>query len=136
MTREEVKPAGERLVDRPFSYAELVDYQEGSIVSRTIIDKPVGTITVFAFDKGQNLSEHTAPYDALVEVIDGTGTITIEGKDYEVRAGQQIIMPAERPHACCGSTGEVQNGSGHDSCKVTFITRIEIDITKECTYTT
>jgi quercetin dioxygenase-like cupin family protein len=99
MTREEVKPAGERLVDRPFSYAELVDYQEGSIVSRTIIDKPVGTITVFAFDKGQNLSEHTAPYDALVEVIDGTGTITIEGKDYEVRAGQQIIMPAERPHA-------------------------------------
>jgi quercetin dioxygenase-like cupin family protein len=68
-------------------------------VSRTIIDKPVGTITVFAFDKGQNLSEHTAPYDALVEVIDGTGTITIEGKDYEVRAGQQIIMPADRSHA-------------------------------------
>ena len=99
MTREEVNPARERLVARPFSYAELVDYQEGSIVSRTIIDKPVGTITVFAFDKGQNLSEHTAPYDALVEVIDGTGTITIEGRDYEVRAGQQIIMPADRPHA-------------------------------------
>jgi quercetin dioxygenase-like cupin family protein len=94
MTRED-----EGLVARPFSYAELVDYQEGSIVSRAIIDKPVGTITVFAFDKGQKLSEHTAPYDALVEVIDGNATITIEGKDYEVGTGQQIIMPADKPHA-------------------------------------
>jgi len=94
MTRED-----EGLVARPFSYAELVDYQEGSIVSRAIIDKPVGTITVFAFDRGQKLSEHTAPYDALVEVIEGTGTITIEGRDYEVRTGQQIIMPADKPHA-------------------------------------
>ena len=99
MTRENEKQAGESPVGRPFSYVELVDYQEGSIVSRTIIDKPTGTITLFAFDKGQNLSEHTAPYDALVEVIEGTGTITIEGKDYEVRAGQQIIMPADKPHA-------------------------------------
>jgi len=94
MTRED-----EGLVARPFSYAELVDYQEGSIVSRAIIDKPVGTITVFAFDRGQKLSEHTAPYDALVEVIEGTGTITIEGGDYQVRTGQQIIMPADKPHA-------------------------------------
>jgi quercetin dioxygenase-like cupin family protein len=59
----------------------------------------VGTITVFAFDKGQKLSEHTAPYDALVEVVEGTGTIVIEGRDYQVTAGQQIIMPANRPHA-------------------------------------
>jgi quercetin dioxygenase-like cupin family protein len=99
MTKKDSKPVSERLVAGPFSYAEMVDYQEGSIVSRTIIDKPVGTITVFAFDKGQHLSEHTAPYDALVEVIDGTGTITIEGTDYEVRPGQQIIMPADKPHA-------------------------------------
>ena len=99
MTRDDPKSADEGLVARPFSYAELVDYQEGSIVSRTIIDKPTGTITLFAFDKGQNLSEHTAPYDALVEVIEGTGTITIERKDYEVRTGQQIIMPADKPHA-------------------------------------
>jgi quercetin dioxygenase-like cupin family protein len=99
MIEKDSKPVNERLVARPFSYAELVDYQEGSIVSRTIIDKPVGTITVFAFDKGQNLSEHAAPYDALVEVIDGTGTITIEGTGHEVRTGQQIIMPAEKPHA-------------------------------------
>ena len=99
MTREDEKQAGERPVGRPFSYAELVDYQEGSIVSRVIIDKPVGTITVFAFDRGQKLSEHTAPYDALVEVIEGTGTITIEREDYQVRTGQQIIMPANKPHA-------------------------------------
>jgi quercetin dioxygenase-like cupin family protein len=99
MTGKDTNPASERLVARPFSYAELVDYQEGSIVSRTIIDKPVGTITVFAFDKGQNLSEHTAPYDALVEVIEGTGSITIDGTAYEVRTGQQIIMPADKPHA-------------------------------------
>jgi quercetin dioxygenase-like cupin family protein len=89
----------EKLIAHPFSYAELVDYQEGSIVSRAIIDKPVGTITIFAFDKGQKLSEHTTPSDALVEVIDGNATITIEGKDYEVRRGQQIIMPADKPHA-------------------------------------
>ncbi len=99
MTMEDGNPAREGLVARPFTYTELVDYQEGSIVSRTIIDKPAGTITLFAFDKGQNLSEHTAPYDALVEVIEGTGTITIEGKVYEVTTGQQIIMPAGKPHA-------------------------------------
>lgn len=94
MSRED-----EGLFARPFSYTELVDYQEGSVVSRAIIDKPVGTITVFAFDKGQKLSEHTAPYDALVEVIDGNATIAIAGKDYEVKTGQQIIMPADKPHA-------------------------------------
>jgi quercetin dioxygenase-like cupin family protein len=99
MTRKDAKPAAETPVARPFSYAELVGYQEGSIVSRTIIDKPAGTITLFAFDTGQNLSEHTTPFDALVEIIDGTGTITIEGTDHEVRTGQQIIMPANKPHA-------------------------------------
>jgi quercetin dioxygenase-like cupin family protein len=99
MANKDSIPVDEGLVAHPFSYAELVDYQEGSIVSRTIIDKPVGTVTVFAFDKGQKLSEHTAPYDALVEVVEGTGTIVIEGRDYQVTAGQQIIMPANRPHA-------------------------------------
>jgi len=99
MTGKRANPAAETPVARPFSYAELVDYQDGSIVSRTIIDKPAGTITLFAFDKGQNLSEHTAPYDALVEIIEGTGTITMEGTDHEVRTGRQIIMPANKPHA-------------------------------------
>jgi len=99
MANKDSMPVDEGLVAHTFSYAELVDYQEGSIVSRTVIDKPVGTITVFAFDKGQKLSEHTAPYDALVEGVEGTGTIIIEGRDYQVTAGQQIIMPANRPHA-------------------------------------
>jgi quercetin dioxygenase-like cupin family protein len=99
MTKDDSKPVSERPVARPFRYAELVDYQEGSIVSRTIIDKPTGTITLFAFDKGQNLSEHIAPFDALVEVIEGTATITIEGIDHQVKTGRQIIMPADKPHA-------------------------------------
>ena len=83
----------------PFSYADLVAYQPGSIVSRAIIDTPAGSVTVFAFDKGQRLSEHAAPFDALVEIVDGAGVITVEGKDVAVPAGRQIIMPAGRPHA-------------------------------------
>jgi quercetin dioxygenase-like cupin family protein len=85
-----------------FSYADLVSYQNGSIVSRTIIDAPSGTVTVFAFDTGQRLSEHTAPFDALIEIVDGTGVITIDGKDHLVPAGSQIIMPANHPHAVRG----------------------------------
>jgi quercetin dioxygenase-like cupin family protein len=88
-----------KLLGQPFQYSELVHYQEGSIVSRTIINKKTGTITVFAFDKGQKLSEHTAPFDALVEVIDGSASIIIEGIEHPVTAGQQIIMPADKPHA-------------------------------------
>lgn len=78
---------------------ELIAYQSGSIVSRTIIDKKEGTITFFAFDKGQGLSEHTAPYDAMVQVIDGEVEITISGKAHKLKEGQMIIMPANDPHA-------------------------------------
>ena len=77
----------------------LVDYQEGSIVSRTIVEKPSGTLTVFAFDRGQALSEHTAPFDALVQVVEGKGQFTIAGQPNELSAGQMIIMPADVPHA-------------------------------------
>lgn len=87
------------LLSKPFVFSELVDYQEGAIVSRTVIDKSEGTITVFAFDQGQNLSEHTAPFDALIQVVEGTGIITIAGQDHIVEAGQAIIMPADIPHA-------------------------------------
>ncbi len=79
--------------------ADLVDYATDSIVSKTIIDKPVGTITLFAFDKGQKLSEHTAPYDAVVQIVDGNGRLTIGGKEMNVSTGQVIIMPANVPHA-------------------------------------
>ncbi len=86
------------LMGKPFQYSDLVQYQEGSIVSRTIINKKTGTVTIFAFDKGQKLSEHTAPFDALVEVIDGSASIIIEGTERKVIKGQQIIMPADKPH--------------------------------------
>jgi len=84
---------------RVLNLAELVSYQDGSIVSRTVVDKKAGTITVFAFDEGQSLSEHTAPYDAVVEVVDGVGTITIEKDEHSLDSGQTIIMPAGVPHA-------------------------------------
>ena len=77
----------------------LVEYQQGAIVSRTIVDKPTGTVTLFAFDQGQALSEHTAPFDALVQVLDGEGEFTIEGKPFRLAAGQALIMPAHKPHA-------------------------------------
>ncbi len=78
---------------------KLVDYQDGSIVSREIIRKDTGTVTAFAFDKGQGLSEHTAPYDAMVQVFDGPAEIKIAGKAHTVKDGQMIIMPAEKTHS-------------------------------------
>lgn len=79
--------------------AELIAYSEGSIVSKTILDKPAGTVTLFAFDKGQKLSEHTAPYDAIVQVIEGKAAIIIAGQEREVAGGEVIIMPGNVPHA-------------------------------------
>ena len=79
--------------------AALVAYQEGTVISRTLIDKQIGTVTVFAFDEGEGLSEHTVPYDALVQILDGEAEITIAGEPKRVTAGQMIIMPADRPHA-------------------------------------
>ena len=77
----------------------LVEYAADSIVSKTILDKPPGTITLFAFDKGQKLSEHTAPYNAVVQVVDGFAQLTIGGQGVRVSAGDIIIMPANVPHA-------------------------------------
>jgi quercetin dioxygenase-like cupin family protein len=79
--------------------ADMVEYAGNSIVSKTILDKPAGTITLFAFDGGQKLSEHTAPFDAVVQVIDGTARLTIAGKDIDVSTGQIIIMPGNVTHA-------------------------------------
>ncbi len=78
---------------------ELVDYQEGAIVSKEIIKNDKGTITLFAFDKGQGLSEHTAPFNALVYIFAGKAEIIIEGKTHQLQAGEVIIMPANKPHA-------------------------------------
>jgi quercetin dioxygenase-like cupin family protein len=78
---------------------EWVDYQEGSIVSREITKKPTGNVTVFAFDEGQGLSEHTAPFDALVHALEGEAEVTISGKPYRLQGGEMILIPAQQPHA-------------------------------------
>ncbi len=79
--------------------AELVSYQDGAIVSREILKKPAGSVTVFAFDEGQGLSEHTAPFDALVQVLEGEAEITISGKPHHLQHGGLILMPANQSHA-------------------------------------
>ena len=77
----------------------LLDYQEGSVVSRMLINKKIGTVTMFSFDKGEGLSEHTAPFDALVYIFDGKAEIIISKKTYILEKGQMITMPANEPHA-------------------------------------
>ncbi len=79
--------------------AEMVNYQEGSVVSRQITKADAGNVTLFAFDKDQELSEHTAPFDALVHILEGSAEIRISGKPFDLRAGEAIIMPANDPHA-------------------------------------
>lgn len=77
----------------------MINYQEGSIVSKEIIKKDGGTVTLFASDKGQGLSEHTAPFDALVDIIDGQAEVTISGEAFIVKEGEMMIMPANKPHS-------------------------------------
>jgi quercetin dioxygenase-like cupin family protein len=89
----------EDLGDQVLKLAELVDYQTGSVVSREIVRKNAGTVTLFAFDQDQDLSEHTAPFDALVYVLDGEAEIVISRKSYYLNKGEIIIMPANQPHA-------------------------------------
>ncbi len=83
----------------PHAVARLVDYAKDSIVSRTIVDKPQGTLTAFAFDAGQGLSEHTTPFDAYVIGLDGRAELTVGGEQVEVGAGELVLMPADVPHA-------------------------------------
>jgi len=89
----------EKLVAKTTNLQKLIDYQEGSVVSRTIIDKKTGTVTLFAFDKDQSLSEHTAPYDAMVYVVEGEVQVTIAGKSISLKQGEVTIMPANQPHS-------------------------------------
>ena len=94
----------ETLASQASNLKDLIAYQEGSVVSRTIIDKKAGTITLFAFDENQGLSEHTAPYDALVYLLDGEVEVTIAGKPVNLKAGEMTIMPANKPHALSAKT--------------------------------
>jgi quercetin dioxygenase-like cupin family protein len=86
-------------VSEAVDLTSLVEYGEGAVVSRTLIQATVGTVTVFAFDKGQGLSEHSTPFDALVQVLDGSAEITIGGEMVPVSAGESLLMPADIPHA-------------------------------------
>jgi quercetin dioxygenase-like cupin family protein len=88
-----------KLIGKVSELQNLVNYEDGSVVSRTIIDKPAGTVTLFAFDKGQGLSEHTAPYDAMVYLFNGEAEITISGNSLKVKQGEMVIMPANQPHS-------------------------------------
>lgn len=98
--KQEKEPAvNDTLISKVSRLVNLVSYQEGSVVSRTLIDKNAGTITLFAFDAGQGLSEHTAPYDALVLILDGEADITISGKPLHLMDGEITVMPANEPHA-------------------------------------
>ena len=89
----------EILSGRAVEMNELVSYQSGAVVSRTLIDRKIGTITLFSFDAGQGLSEHTVPFDAFVQIIDGAAEVTIDGKVQRVASGEFIIMPANIPHS-------------------------------------
>ena len=88
-----------KLIGKAFELVDLLKYQDDAIVSQEIVKKDTGTLTLFAFDEGQGLSEHTAPFDAIVYVIDGQAEITISGKPSIVKKGEMIIMPADKPHS-------------------------------------
>jgi len=90
---------GKTLIGEAADLSALVDYQDDTVVSRTIIEHANGTVTLFAFDKGQGLSEHTAPFDALVHVIDGEATVIISGRSTQLKTGEATIMPANKSHA-------------------------------------
>jgi quercetin dioxygenase-like cupin family protein len=99
MTSKKEGGAVEILPAEKFNLREAIGYQNNAIVSREVVSKNTGTVTVFAFDKGQGLSEHTAPFDALVYVLDGEVEIIISGKPRYLQEGEAVIMPANKPHA-------------------------------------
>ena len=96
---EPQKSRGKKLETHVIKLLELIDYQEGAVVSRTIINKNAGTVTLFAFDEGQTLSEHTAPYNALMYLIDGEAEVILSGNPHYLKEGEMIVMPANKPHA-------------------------------------
>ena len=99
MTQENKPSVNDEMLAHVVNLAEAISYQQGSVVSRTIVDRKTGTVTLFAFDRGQALSEHTAPFDALFQVLDGEVRITIAGEPFQLKTGDAIIMPADKPHA-------------------------------------
>ena len=99
MNQNKNKNTTEKLKAQAINLRDLIGYQIGSVVSREIISKITGTVTLFAFDEGQGLSEHTAPFDALVYCLDGEVEVTISGNPMQLKEGEMVIMPAQQPHA-------------------------------------
>jgi quercetin dioxygenase-like cupin family protein len=87
------------ILGKQFLVNDLISYQEEAVVSRTLIDKTAGTVTIFAFDEGQGLSEHTAPFDAMAQILDGQVEIKISGQPFHLETGEMIVMPANQPHS-------------------------------------
>ena len=98
MADSEKQTGAEKLAGKVMRLADLVDYQDSAVVSREIVNKKTGTVTLFAFDEGQGLSEHTAPFDALVQLLDGKADITISSKTLRLKEGEIVIMAANQPH--------------------------------------
>lgn len=99
MTTPEIPPKNEIPPAQALTLLSLVSYQDGAVVSRTILKRPTGTLTLFAFDEAQGLSEHTAPFDALAQILEGEAEITIAGKPLTARLGEVVLLPAHQPHA-------------------------------------
>ncbi len=99
MTGNTIENIKKEILGKPLNLTAMVEYQKGSVVSRTLINKESGSITLFAFDTGQSLSEHTAPFDAIICVIDGEADVKISGKSHIMKEGEMIIMPANESHA-------------------------------------
>ncbi len=104
MSTQQGTNKGEMPVAETVSLANLVSYQEGSVVSRTILKRATGTVTLFAFDEGQGLSEHTAAFDAIAQILEGEAEITVAGKALPTKAGEAVLLPANLPHSLKATT--------------------------------
>lgn len=98
MTSQENPAKNEMPAAQAISLASLVNYQAGAVVSRTLFKRPTGTLTLFAFDEGQGLSEHTSPFDAVAQILEGELEITISGKPVNAKSGEVVLLPANQPH--------------------------------------
>ena len=99
MSSQQAQGKGEMPIAEVVRLIDLVNYQEGAVVSRTVVKRTTGTVTLFAFDEGQGLSEHTAPFDAVAHLLEGEAVITVSGKPLRTTAGDAVLMPANQPHA-------------------------------------
>ena len=99
MNSQEAQGKREMPVAETVRLMDLVNYQEGAVVSRTLLKRPTGTVTLFAFDEGQGLSEHTAPFDALAHLLEGKAEIVVSGRPLIAKSGEAVLMPANQPHS-------------------------------------